>query len=85
MHTNFLILSLVFLKLLIVSVAFFLGHPVYKVESIKFHSKLIDQNLSLQVKYLLLFFFFFFFFFTHEWNVAVIVIGIQSYIWNTFF
>ena len=28
MHTIFFILSLVFLKLLIVSVAFFLGHPV---------------------------------------------------------
>ena len=27
---NFFILSLVFLKLLIVSVAFFLGHPVYR-------------------------------------------------------
>ena len=30
MHTNFSLLSLVFLKLLIASVAFFLGHPVYR-------------------------------------------------------
>ena len=38
MHTTFFIFSLVFLKLLIVSVAFFLGHPVYPKPCLKVSS-----------------------------------------------
>ena len=36
---NFFILSLVFLKLLIVSVAFFLGHPVYALFTVTVNSQ----------------------------------------------
>ena len=45
---NFFILSLVFLKLLIVSVAFFLGHPVLKKLSLYWKYQLIEHPCYLE-------------------------------------